>query len=177
MSERSDAILDAAQARIRVGGYNGFSFREIAADVGIKSASVHHHFATKSDLAAAVARRYRIHFEEAVGAQIEAGTPPVEAWRTVFRTSLLEDGQMCLCGILAAEVDSLPAAVADEARAFFASGIESLAGACASGGQPAHGFAVRTMATLQGAMLVARALSDTRAFDDATAKLGAPAGG
>ena len=52
-----EAIMDAAERRIRELGYNGFSFRDIAADVGIKSASVHHHFPTKPALAAAVARR------------------------------------------------------------------------------------------------------------------------
>ncbi|WP_157628311.1 helix-turn-helix domain-containing protein, partial [Ensifer sp. BR816] len=46
--------MDAAEERIRRAGYSGFSFREIAADVGVKSASVHYHFPTKERLAAAV---------------------------------------------------------------------------------------------------------------------------
>jgi TetR/AcrR family transcriptional repressor of nem operon len=58
MTEMRNAILDAAEARIRRGGYSGFSFREIAVDVGVKSSSVHYHFPTKEMLAAAVARRY-----------------------------------------------------------------------------------------------------------------------
>ena len=54
-------ILAAAEQRIRTAGYHGFSFREIAADVGIKSSSVHHYFPTKESLGVAVARRYTIH--------------------------------------------------------------------------------------------------------------------
>ena len=50
--------MDAAERRMQLGGFGGFSFREIAADVGIKSSSVHYHFPTKEDLAAAVIRRW-----------------------------------------------------------------------------------------------------------------------
>ena len=32
---------------MRRGGFHGFSFRDLAADVGIKSASVHYHFPIK----------------------------------------------------------------------------------------------------------------------------------
>src|SRR3712207_8206920 len=43
----AERIMDAAERRIRAAGYGGFSFRELAAEVGVKSASVHHHFPTK----------------------------------------------------------------------------------------------------------------------------------
>ena len=49
MNEIAAAIMDAAERRMRIGGFNGFSFREIAADVGVKSSSVHYHFPTKGD--------------------------------------------------------------------------------------------------------------------------------
>ncbi len=57
ISDVKTAIMDAAERRMQLGGFGGFSFREIAADVGIKSSSVHYHFPTKEDLAAAVIRR------------------------------------------------------------------------------------------------------------------------
>jgi len=43
---------------MRAGGFHACSFREIATDVGIKSASVHHHFPAKADLGAALVARY-----------------------------------------------------------------------------------------------------------------------
>ena len=58
MSDVKTAIMDAAERRMQRGGFGGFSFREIAADVGIKSSSVHYHFPTKEDLSAAVIRRW-----------------------------------------------------------------------------------------------------------------------
>lgn len=36
--------MDAAEKRIRKAGFNGFGFRKIAADVGIKNSTVHYHF-------------------------------------------------------------------------------------------------------------------------------------
>lgn len=58
MNETAQRLMDLAEGHIRHAGYRGFSFRELAAELGIKSASVHHHFPTKATLAAAVVRRY-----------------------------------------------------------------------------------------------------------------------
>ncbi|HEY4253435.1 MAG TPA: helix-turn-helix domain-containing protein [Roseomonas sp.] len=163
MSERAEAIMDAAERRIREAGYNGFSFRDLAADVGIKSSSVHHHFPTKEALAVAVARRYAERCEAAFAARQAAGAAPVEAWRHVFRQALREDGRMCLCGVLGAESSSLPPEVQAEARRFFLRGLDSLARPAAQ--------AKQVFATLEGAMLLARSLGDPDSFDEATAAL------
>ena len=44
VSETAERLIDLADAHIRNAGYGGFSFRDLAAEIGIKSASVHHHF-------------------------------------------------------------------------------------------------------------------------------------
>ena len=67
MSEKKDQIVQSATRMIRHGGYNSFSFREIADEVGIKSSSVHHYFRRKEDLAAVVARHYSDAFFDALG--------------------------------------------------------------------------------------------------------------
>lgn len=168
-TSRADEIMDAAERRIRDGGYNGFSFRDIAADVGIKSASVHHHFPTKAALAATVARRYTDRFLAAIDDERAKGVVP--AWRDAFRRALEADGKMCLCGVLGAEVGTLPPEVAAEARRFFESGAAQLAQAQGSGADDRQA-ALRVLATLEGAMVLARALGDPSVFDDATADLG-----
>lgn len=168
-TERVKAILDAAERRIRAAGYHGFSFRDLAADVGVKSASVHYHFPTKASLAAAVARRYGDRFIAAVAAEEASGTPSVAAWRKLFAKSLREDGLMCLCGVLGSEANGLPDEVLAEARRFF----QASASAIARGLSPAggEGAALGILATLEGAMLIARALDDPDVFDRATAGL------
>jgi TetR/AcrR family transcriptional repressor of nem operon len=170
--QRAERLLDAAEARIRQAGYGGFSFRDLGADVGVSSASVHHHFPTKTALAAAVARRYTQRF---LAALADAPTPVLPAWRAGFRSALLRDGRMCLCGVLGAEAGGLPPEIVAEVRAFFAGAIAAIAaGLRAEGAAPADAEtrAVAAMATLEGAMLVARAMDDPTLFDRATAALG-----
>jgi TetR/AcrR family transcriptional repressor of nem operon len=111
MSDMANAIMDAAERRIRAAGFNGFSFREIATDVGVKSASVHYHFPTKERVAAAVAHRYTNRFLHAVESRVASGTDTRDAWKGEFRRALTEDGQMCLCGALGASARDLPAEV------------------------------------------------------------------
>lgn len=166
MSETVKAIMDAAEHRIRAAGYSGFSFREIAADVGVKSASVHYHFPTKSALAAAVARRYNARVVEKADAAIAAGQDVVQAWRTVFRSALEQDARMCLCGSLGATVGDLTPDVAQEVRQFFDAGVASLV----AGGLTEE-RAAQVFATLEGAILMASVQGDPEVFEHATAHL------
>lgn len=164
MTNRHDKIMDVAEKLIRTHGYSGFSFREVASEVGIKSASVHYHFPTKPDLAAAVAKRYRERFAADLEAAEADGMDRIAAWHLLFRRALETDGLMCLCGILAAEGDSLPPEVARQARGFLEFGINSLNEA-----EPQNGS--RILSQLEGAMLLARSTGDLSVFEEATSAL------
>jgi TetR/AcrR family transcriptional repressor of nem operon len=166
MSDTVNAIMDAAERRIREAGYGGFSFRDIAAEVGVKSSSVHYHFPTKEALATAVAARYTDRFAEAVAQEVTDEGDPVEAWRKAFRRALHADGKMCLCGSLAATAGDLSLEVAGQVRRFFELGVENLVA-----GGLSRERAMQVIATLEGAMLLANVLGDTKAFDEATGTL------
>ncbi|RUM24328.1 TetR/AcrR family transcriptional regulator [Rhizobium vallis] len=166
MSDTANAILDAAEERIREAGYSGFSFREVAADIGVKSSSVHYHFPTKEKLAAAVARRYTDRFLEAVDNELAGGGDIVRAWREVFRKAFHRDGRMCLCGALAATSHDLAEEVRIEVKRFFLLGIERL-----TAGGLDKDAAVHVLATLEGAMLTANILDDRSMFDSGSAAL------
>lgn len=167
MADTVRAILDATERRIRRAGYSGFSFREVAADVGVKSASVYHHFPTKSALAAAVARRYNGRVIESVDAAIAAGSNVVQAWRAAFRSALDDGARMCLCGSLGATVGDLTPEVAHEVRQFFEASVAHLV----AGGLTEE-RATQVLATLEGAILMASVQGDVSVFDRATAGLG-----
>ncbi|RAZ72961.1 TetR/AcrR family transcriptional regulator [Mesorhizobium atlanticum] len=166
MSEMADAIMDAAEKRIRLGGYGGFSFRDIAADVGVKSASVHYHFPTKDKLAATVARRYTDRFVAAVDRRLAAGEDIIGASRHVFRDALFNDGKMCLCGALGATASDLSEEVRHEVQRFFRLALDRLQQA---GVAPVD--AVQVLATLEGAMLTANVLENLSLFDSGTETL------
>jgi TetR/AcrR family transcriptional repressor of nem operon len=165
MNDVSIGILDAAEQRMRAGGFNGFSFREIAADVGVKSSSVHYHFPTKENLAAAVVRRYTETFAERVEALAGDEPDPVKRWARAFRSTLI-DKRMCPCTVLGAAALDLPPQVAMEIKHFYKTALELMA---------ADGFsqsrASELLATLTGAMVMANALDDFAVFDSAMLNL------
>lgn len=165
-----ERILDAAEQRIRVGGYHGFSFREVAKDVGIKSASVHYHFPAKEDLGRRVAARYRERTLDALGES--SGLSPERAFRgvaAVFLAANEVDDRMCLCGVLGSEADGLPEGVRSEVEAYF----EQLAAWLARALGPSALSAPTLVASLEGALLLARTRRDPQLLRDAVEELAA----
>ena len=166
MSDMKTAIMDAAERRMKAGGFGGFSFREIAADVGVKSSSVHYHFPTKEDLAAAVIRRYTDFVAEAIDAGLAGDSDPVRVWTQALRTSAYSESRMCPCTVLGAAAQDLPKQVAAEVKRFFTMHLDKLAAAGLSPGK-----ASEVLSTLIGAMVVANALHDSSEYDRATEDL------
>lgn len=166
MSDTVEAILDVTERRIREAGYHGFSFRTIAAEVGVKGASVHYHFSSKDALAAAVTRRYNERIAKAVDQKVKAGTDVVQAWLDVFRGALTDGARMCLCGALGVTLSDLSPEVVVEVKRFFDLAINSLV----SGGLKRR-RAMQVLATLEGAILMASVRGDVSTFDEATATL------
>lgn len=155
-----ERILEAAEKRARVAGYNGFSFRDLAADVGVKSASIHYHFPTKADLGSALVRRYTERAMARLGAA-DALTPTETVARAtaLFRDALLVEDRMCLCGLFGAERDTLPPDVEAAVGDFFQQLLAYLGTAL---GDPA---AARCLAQLEGALILARSLRNPALFD------------
>ncbi|WP_420412957.1 TetR/AcrR family transcriptional regulator [Roseibium sp.] len=161
-----EKILDLAEKMIRDNGYNGFSFREIASGIGVKSSSVHYYFPAKSDLGVKVANRYSERFMDALGDPADAPKTAEAVLNKVhglFVSALQKDGQMCLCGVLAAETPGLPADVAMEAKAFFDRVtkwlVVSLRRTDWGKSRPEDDLqaqALSTLALLEGGMMVAR---------------------
>jgi len=165
-----ERILTAAELRARTGGYNGFSFRDLAEDVGVKSSSVHYHFPTKAELGEALARRYaeraRARLGDAAALAPEAAVARVVA---LFRDALLVDDRMCLCGLLGAEHDALPPAVAAAVADFFRLVLDFLSAACGAswrGSSPSS-----LLARLEGGLILSRSLRDNRLFEAIAAEI------
>ena len=97
------------------------NFRALADRVGIKPASIYHHFASKAELGAAVARQNSEDAAtnlEAIGAEEEASKAALRRYPEVFRRSLENENRLCLGSFMAAEHDDLPAPVVQEVRTF-----------------------------------------------------------
>lgn len=126
MSNTRTQIINTAQDRIRSGGYNGFSFREIATAIGIKSASVHHHFPTKESLTLEVAKQYHQNFFDALAdskQEKETTKSRIKHYSQVFTQAFEFSGKACLCGILSNEAEQLPESVREIVKIFIQANI------------------------------------------------------
>jgi TetR/AcrR family transcriptional regulator, transcriptional repressor for nem operon len=163
-SDTRDRILDAAEARVRRGGYSAFSFRELAEDVGVKSSTVHYYFYTKPELAEALARRYTERAIEQLGdAEGLGAKEAVERVTSLFRSALVRDDRMCLCGVLGAERDALPPPVEAAVAGFFRTILDYLRAGLAE--DSSQGTPEAILARLEGALILARSLRDPSVFE------------
>lgn len=174
-------VLDVAERLIQTRGFNGFSYADVAAEVGITKASLHYHFPTKADLGLSLVRRYQESFEEALAGLARKGGDTrtlLEGYAELYRSVLRKD-RMCLCGMLAAEHSTLPTPMQRALQTFFDANERWLAGVLEAGrrkGELELAGAAREearllVAGLEGALLVARSYDDPERFQDAAALL------
>ncbi len=167
-----EEILAAARRAAMAHGYNGLNFRDIAREVGIKAPSIYHHFATKADLGAAVAKRYWEDIVVDLNAISDASADPLKALRRypeIFRKSLSNDNRMCLCSFMAAEYDDLPDAVKKEVQSFADVNVTWLSKLLLAAGvvkaKESETRARAIYSAVAGAQLFARGRSDISIFD------------
>ncbi|RBP85092.1 TetR/AcrR family transcriptional regulator [Marinomonas rhizomae] len=115
-------ILDIAEGFIVQGGYNAFSFRDIAEAVGIKSASVHYHYSTKADLVSAVMARYTESFFRQLPDPTDESLDPkimINGFIDGFKAKIVDQRDMSLCTMLTSNKGILPESVGHELAAFY----------------------------------------------------------
>lgn len=177
-AETRSRVLDVAQRLIQQRGYNGFSYRDIADEVGIRAPTIHYYFPGKSDLAAALVDRYATGIAE-LCASLTKSEP--KAWKRLARyfaatrDAMLVKNQLCLCGVLAMEANSLPDNVRGAVERFFDSSrkwmADQLREAKARGevdfAGSAEDVASMILSTLQGGLLLSRAAMSPAPYDSA----------
>jgi len=157
-----ERLLDATERRIRQTGYHAVSFRDLADELGIKSASVHYHFRRKEDLGKAVVERYAQRFFEA----LDNAPDPLTAYCEVFERALKRDEAICLCGVLGAETQGLPDDVTAEVKRFFEANLAWLTDHLGDADR-----AAMALSALEGGMMIAQSLGDHAIFDRVKAGL------
>jgi TetR/AcrR family transcriptional repressor of nem operon len=171
-SSSREAILAVARRTAQAHGYGGLNFRDLADQVGIKSASIYYHFPSKADLGAAVARRYWEDTAAGLEAMLAETSDPLRCLRqypNVFRKALENNNRMCLCSFMAAEYDDLPDAVKQEVRTFADVNVawlrRVLSAAAVVSAEESEQRARAIFAAVAGAQLIARSRSDISLYD------------
>ena len=174
-------ILDVAERLVQLRGFNGFSYADVAAELGITKASLHYHFPGKAELGEALVIRYASRFAEALR-QIDSDCQDVPAKLAAYAelyAGVLKEERMCLCGMLAADYATLPPAMRGAVVRFFDENQSWLEGVLEQGVSdgalhyrgPARDEAQLIISALEGAMLVARPYGDPQRFQAAAQRL------
>jgi TetR/AcrR family transcriptional repressor of nem operon len=167
-------ILDTAEHLVQVRGFNAFSYADVAAELGITKASLHYHFPGKAELGLALISRYTDRFDQAL-AEIDSGTSGASAKLAAYAKlygDVLRGRRMCLCGMLAAEYQTLPKPIREAVVAFFDDNELWLESVLEQGRTDrslmfdgsARDTARMVVSSLEGAMLVARTYRDPERF-------------
>jgi TetR/AcrR family transcriptional regulator, transcriptional repressor for nem operon len=173
-----ERILEAAQRLTQTESYDGFSFRDLAAVVGIRKASIYHHFESKEALAKAMIERAQERFARWAGSQ-SARSPDERLAAYCFElygkllgagkglcpggalvsgwSHLSDEVHTAVAALLDAHIDFLQSALGDGARTgcFALPANQSLAAT-------ARWFA----STVQGALIWSRATDGYSAFEE-----------
>ncbi len=179
--DTASMILDVAERLVQNGGFTGFSYADAAGELGITKAALHYHFASKADLGEALIVRYASRFAAAlttVDDEVAGSLAKLVAYANLYG-DVLRDHRMCLCGMLAAEYQTLPKPMQDAVVKFFDDNETWLAAVLDQGrhddtlrfGGSTQEAARMIIGGLEGAMLVARPYGDVDRFQDAADRL------
>jgi TetR/AcrR family transcriptional regulator, transcriptional repressor for nem operon len=174
-------ILDVAERLAQSRGFNGFSYADVAAELHLTKAALHYHFAGKAELGEALIGRYSDRFAAALedlDASADSAPAKLEGYANLY-LDVLRAKRMCLCGMLAAEYQTLPQRMRDAVIHFFDANEAWLQRVVEQGKQEgslhapgsSKEIARVVVGGLEGAMLVARPYGDVMRFQAATTHL------
>ncbi len=179
--DTATAILDVAERLVQTRGFNGMSYADVAAELQVTKAGLHYHYASKAELGEALVVRYSQRFGDAlddIEARLTAGPERLAAYSDLY-AGVLEQHRMCLCGMLAAEYETLPDPMRSAVQGFLDDNqtwlTRVLEEGAADGSLHVEGdaadIATMLLAGLEGAMLVARPYGDVDRFRCAARQL------
>jgi TetR/AcrR family transcriptional repressor of nem operon len=170
-----EAVLEAARTSVQMHGFTALSFRDLAAEVGVKSASVHYHFPTKADLAEALVGR-NCEDQNALIEDLLSSTHNhdqlIAGYVGIYRAGFDGRNRMCLCGVISAEISGLPEPVRTQIDLFREVNVNGVAKILRRRHRRTRTETLRKRAfaiyaALEGAQLIAHGLGgNLEAFDE-----------
>lgn len=113
-----ETIIETADQLIRSNGFNAFSFKDISNKIGIKTASIHYHFPTKSDLGVATIKEHAVRFEQ-LKRELTDKSPlmKLREFLSVY-AQIKSENKICLVGSLATDLNTVDENIQHELKTF-----------------------------------------------------------
>ncbi|CAA2103936.1 TetR/AcrR family transcriptional regulator [Variovorax paradoxus] len=172
-----EQILAVARSFIETRSYLGFSFQDVADAVGIRKASLYHHFPTKEALGIAVIHAATQGFKDWDAARSREPKDALESYFRMYRNTLRAGSGMCPAGALTPGWDVINDDLRQAVRELRNTQVTWLTGVLgALMPVPGKGTSVAALAAYvfsvcQGALLSARMTGRVDDFDEAVAQL------
>lgn len=173
MNDTKTKIMDLAECLTQQKGFNGFSYLDIAEEIGIKAASIHYHYKCKDDLAIAIVERtHKSHMEGFQNLEVEYNTPEERLLQLiVYFQGYVAEQKFCLCGMMAAELHSVSAKVKSRLENYFTEFQEWLANQFKQMGHTNASLrALQFLSALEGSLLLARLRQEPNIIQEALAE-------
>jgi TetR/AcrR family transcriptional regulator, transcriptional repressor for nem operon len=175
-SNTREQIVRVARNLIQTRSYLGFSFQDIADEIGIRKPSLYHHFASKEALGVEVLRQATRSFESWAAATPGAPRRKLAAYFNMYRTALHAGHGVCPAGALACGWDCIDAELRGAVRSLRAAQISWLGGVLSAidvrnRKHSSRDAAAFVFAACQGALLSARMTGAVEDFDTAVAQV------
>jgi TetR/AcrR family transcriptional repressor of nem operon len=181
LTDTATEILDVAERLVQIRGFNAFSYGDVAGELGLTNAALHYHFPSKGELGEALIGRYTIRFMGALAEIDQSSSDPqlkIDAYVGLY-ANVLRSQRMCLCGMLAADFETLSPRMQGAVADFFERNERWLAEVLKQGrdtgtlsfpGSPLE-EARSIVSGLEGAMLIARSVGDIKRFKSTASHL------
>jgi len=172
-----EQILGVARQLIETRSYLGFSFQDVADAVGVRKASLYHHFPTKEALGIEVIRQATQSFKAWDAAKVRTPEAALESYFRMYRNTLKAGSGMCPAGALAPGWDcindELRQAVQElrQTQVLWLTGVLGALMPARKKGASVASLAGFVFAASQGALLAARMTGRVEDFDEAIAQL------
>ena len=175
MIDTKTELMMRAEELVRGRGYSGFSYADLSEVVGIRKASIHHHFPTKELLVSKVLQNYTERYNTAlvrIETHYKDALDRIDAYGRLYLTGV-DKGLGCLCAALSAELETLPEALRLGTVSFFQAHIAWIEKMYAEGLEKrevnsaldAREAGRMVVAALEGALMMERLLSGRKGFD------------
>lgn len=172
-----DQILGVARKLIETRSYLGFSFQDVADAVGIRKASLYHHFPTKEALGVAVIRQATQFFKDWDTARAREPKDALESYFRMYRNTLRAGSGVCPAGALAPGWEcineELRQAVQElrNTQVMWLTGVLGALAPAREKGSPVASLAAYVFSVCQGALITSRMTGRVEDFDEAIAQL------
>lgn len=120
-NETAHQILDIAEEYTQTVGPNHFSYRDIQRIVGIKTSSIHYHFATKEQLFISMLERYsERYFQHLSDIEFDISDASTKLRNLgLLFVETAKKNKFCLCGALMIELRSMSDDIEQQLQIFF----------------------------------------------------------